>query len=370
MESSQIIRPNIALCLSTEPRFWEITAYNTQFIKKWADAMNINLHIFIHAWDHISIRYTRDDYKNIFKANNFTTRDFILDHKIEKNNIIDDIEPTDCIIENKDCLDEGIEHIYDEKFASFIGNKKWVNDKKHLEFKIKYTNEPCISQLYSILKCYDIMSNFAERNNIYYDLIIRSRFDQSLYNLFYNQPRQNAVEKIYRKGASSVTYPMVGLSKNFKGFKFRPRGVSMTDERSTGNAVLYNMLCPRFTINYKRKLWMEFAVLVGSSNIINKDTIKNYLNNIIDLAVREKTHNVTEKRNSVIETSSHWVMAEYLLQHFESGISTLKPALPWQYKLNHLGRDVFTPGEYKNKLEDLIKKEKTRKTSLYTKNMF
>lgn len=222
------------------------------------------------------------------------------------------------------------------------------------------------------------MTKYSEKNNIYYDLIIRSRFDQCLYNIFYNSPKQNAVEKIYRKDALHVDYPMVNLTKNFKGFQFNGLNThkyltgkhNPIKNKATGNAILFNMLCPRFTINKERKLWMEFAVMVSSSNIINSTTMEGYFKKLIELTVKEKSHKDNEKGNSVIETSSHWVMAEYLIQHFKCGISTIKPALPWQYKLNHLPRTMLTVEEYKKSLNELIEKEKTRKTDLYTRNKF
>ena len=63
-----IFNNNIALCLSTEPRFWEVTAENTKYIKHWAKQRGINLHVFIHVWDELSIRYDQQEYKQIFKT--------------------------------------------------------------------------------------------------------------------------------------------------------------------------------------------------------------------------------------------------------------------------------------------------------------
>ena len=78
---------NIALCLSTEPRYWEVTAYNVNYIKQWAKNNNINLHVFFHIWDHISIRWSREDYNNIFKTNNYDESNFLLKNRLEKQKI-------------------------------------------------------------------------------------------------------------------------------------------------------------------------------------------------------------------------------------------------------------------------------------------
>ena len=321
---------NIALCLSTEPRFWEVTAFNVNYIQKWADDNNINLHIFFHTWDHISIRWPREDYIDIFKANNYNESNFLLKKRLEEQKIVDSIQPTAHIIENKDCLNYFIEKLYNKPTIN-----RWVKDKKHLEYKIKYTNEPCISQIYSMLKSFKIMADYGEANDIHYDLVIRSRFDQSLFNLFYDKPTENAFNRMFSKHKPQFKH---GLSH---GVRRDPK-------------LQKNILCPRFAINWRRKLWMEFCVFIGTSYCINTTTLQHYEDRLLDLAVVQK------ENGAFLETSSHWVVAEYIIQHFIAGLTNPKPQARWQYKLNHVPRALSTEQEYDSLSEKLLDVERQR----------
>ena len=316
---------NIALCLSTEPRFWEVTAENTKYIKHWAKERGINLHVFIHVWDELSIRYDQQEYKQIFKTKKYEKKDFVFDYNIEINKLIDEFQPTDCLVENKDILDEYTEQFIIQPHKKYIQSEEWVQDEKHLQFRIKYTNEPCISQIYSMLKSFQLASNYAKTNNIQYDIIIRSRLDQALYQILNNDPQ----------------YCLARINKLKK------------------NSIRYNLLCPRLCVNPGRNLWMEYAVFLGSSTFINTTALNNF---------EEKLYNITLPyiKDKIHERTSHFVVPEYIIQYMKPGINggNTKPGM-WKYKLNHLSRQIYTSHEYRSTAYKLHQLEIMRTKKMY-----
>jgi len=148
----------IAICFSGHTRNLNITYLN--FVKNLINPLNAD--IFIHTWDTLGMQKNRQDSVGIGYSDMPVTKE-ILD-------IINKLNPKEYMVEN-----------FLNKINNFnIPNKIYmygapVNNNGIINSTARPEN--IISQLYSIYKSFFILEEYQKKNNIKYDIVIKTRFD-------------------------------------------------------------------------------------------------------------------------------------------------------------------------------------------------
>ena len=154
-----IMKYNIALCFYGEARHWQV---GLESISKFHNLSKdqFNTDVYCHLWDNITRRTTNilDLIRNKHPLGTVVTSSNLQHEKLLKK-----YNPVNYKIENKNVLDS-----YVDKFKP---NDKFMSTEEY-KLAIKYSNNPCFSQLYSSYQSYDIIPNKCD-----YDLIIITRTD-------------------------------------------------------------------------------------------------------------------------------------------------------------------------------------------------
>jgi hypothetical protein len=299
---------NIAICLSTEPRYWQVAADSISNFIDVHKNKQCQIDIFYHLWDDVT-----KNKSSTMKAVDAAT----LQHYFK---------PTAGIHESKDTLDphinEAWEYIqslkqkYDISDSNTAGILKWYRPIANMSIEeafytsIKTTNNLPFSQIISMCKSLILMSDHAEKNNIYYDVIIRSRTD------IYIKPTSfKKIRGIIRRDKLSryILFPALALRTPFRN--------------SPDDYTPYAM----------------FDIFVSSSNIIKKDIFKNYTKKISELMflVRARPRaRCPKKSNRFLIRNPHNIVPLFLKQHRGSLIGA--PADPFGYSLVTSDRKMLT----------------------------
>ena len=156
----------VAICISGEPRSWEMCAKSIALLREETQNTDIEVDVYFHFWDHITKR--RSKYEN----------DAIIE-KINQKTVLNTLKPKKFVFNNKDSLDKPIQQLYDyinlKKFTFNVSKNIPITNKNDLSNAVKYTNSPCLSQQISM--CESLL--LCTRENIYYDIILRTRSDIS-----------------------------------------------------------------------------------------------------------------------------------------------------------------------------------------------
>ena len=266
---------NIAICLSTEPRFWENAV---QSISKFIDQASlgpIKVDVFYHFWDDVTCQYPA-------KPRDVKLTDEPMIKNINADELQYNFKPTVGICESKDKLDPHIDEAW--KYIQLVAQKHNVKDEsimKHIlqssseELKasnmnikegfyaaIKRTSRMKFSQIMSMCKSLILMTDYAEENNIHYDIIIRSRSD-----IYLKQIKYGKLEALVRRDQLSRYIYFTELS------------VRTPDEKSP------NCYTPHAVFDF----------FITSSNIINKDTFKDYTKKINELMFVPRKQKITQR---------------------------------------------------------------------------
>jgi hypothetical protein len=164
----------IAICFSTEPRYWDVGLLNLQYIRHWANDNGIEIDVFCHMWDSISLRIFWDKLCSDVLSNKDNL--ILSATDLDCMNIMEQYKPTVGVIEDKSYLDNYIETTYKPKTLNCDNIEDYSN-------RIKYTNHPAISQTYSMLESLKIFSTYVKDTGTDYDMVIRTRYDQSILNI-------------------------------------------------------------------------------------------------------------------------------------------------------------------------------------------
>ena len=197
---------NIAICINGEPRYLERCTRSLQIARAFCNEHNIKLDIFYHLWDNITLRQENIENKPIVEEFNFNKIQDILK-----------ITPTVGLVESKDTLDTEIEYVYN--YINSIITEKQNKDNKNpiniynmsrdldnLKYQIKYSNCPPYSQLSSLCKTQMLRIEHEEKQDIKYDIVIRTRTDVE-----FSLPRidklTRALEKQNEKKPNPIYFP-------------------------------------------------------------------------------------------------------------------------------------------------------------------
>ena len=297
---------NIAICLSTEPRFWENAANSiSDFINLNKDQCRID--VFYHLWDDVTCQYPA-------KPRDVKLTDDPIIRNVDPATLQHHFKPTVGVCESKDNLNPHIDEAWE--YVQSLRHKHTITDASILKYllqctpeelrasnmsikeafyaAIKKTSRIKFSQIMSMCKSLILMSDYAEENNIYYDVIIRSRTD-----IHIKPGKFGRIQALVRRDRLSRYILFTELSVR------TPPGES--SDSYTPHAV--------------------FDFFVSSSNIINKDLFKDYTKKIIELLFLVKKENQFEQR------SIHNCVPLFLKQHRREIILSGKiTPFSWSYK--------------------------------------
>ena len=279
---------NIAICLSTEPRFWENAANSiSDFINLNKDKCQID--VFYHLWDDVTCQYPA-------KPRDVKLTDDPIIRNVDPATLQHHFKPTVGICESKDNLNPHIDEAWE--YVQSLRHKHTITDASILKYllqctpeelkaanmsikdafyaAIKKTSRMKFSQIISMCKSLILMSDYAEENNIYYDVIIRSRTD-----IHINSTKFGKIQTLVQRDRLS------------RYIYFTELAVRTPDDGSPNSCTPYAV----------------FDFFVSSSNIINKDLFKDYTKRIIELLFLVKKNCQFEQR------SIHNCVPLFLKQH-------------------------------------------------------
>tara|TARA_Y100000310_G_C20694835_1_gene824878 strand:- start:1465 stop:2352 length:888 start_codon:yes stop_codon:yes gene_type:complete len=198
---------NVAICISGEPRYLDICAKSLANAKVYCQNHDINLDIFYHLWDNITLRQKSIDKAPIIESFNYEKIQDILKTK-----------PTIGIVESKDILDPEIEYIYNYINSIIIEeqNKKDKNlvsiynmsrNIDNLKYQIKNSNHPPYSQLSGLCKSQMLRIEYEEKQNIKYDVVIRTRTDVQFSFPRRIEKLKNDIEKQSERKPKPIYFP-------------------------------------------------------------------------------------------------------------------------------------------------------------------
>jgi|2_EtaG_2_1085320.scaffolds.fasta_scaffold01573_6 hypothetical protein len=225
---------NIAICVCGEPRMREYGSESIKKFKKEANAHDINVDIFYHLWDHVTRRQRNHESQDPFI-------EFVTPEDMEQM-----FEPTVGFVESKNTMDPEIDFMWDH-ICNLNERHPRYPTKEILKNQIYYSNSPGYSQLHSLCKSQLIRIEYEEKNNIQYDLVIKTRTDVDFKLL----SEFDHFKKIIRKGA-------------FLG----------------GDKIYF----PKLEVwNVKHELLIipEFCLVLGDSYNLRKDIWENYCEKLV-----------------------------------------------------------------------------------------
>ena len=159
-------------------------------------------------------------------------------------------------------------------------------------------NRPPISQIISMFKSLTLMADYADQNNVYYDIIIRSRTDVEFLPISYSK-----VKSIVRKDKLSryIEFPSISVRTMEGKDNFTP--------------------------------FAEYSLWVTSAKIINSNSIKDYTARLCDVMFFVKEKKKPEK-NILVHRSSHNCVPLLLKQHIKTELGA--PVKGFKYKLEQM----------------------------------
>lgn len=289
----------IAVCLSGEPRYWERASKTLPTFIQGDVNNECKVDIFYHFWDNITKRQSH-----------IITAPII--EKIDKDILYNSFKPTFGVCENKDCLDPHIETAWE--YIEYLKDKHNINnnslregqDTKENFFNIvKTTNCPPFSQLISMCKSFEYMLNFSEKNNTFYDIIIRTRSDVEIAPISLNKIK-NIINK--DKLSRYILFPSISV---------RTPG--------NNNPILQNKALPDFRYFTP---FVEFCFFIGSSKIITKNVFDNYTKKITELLFHVKNKSSSDK-DGITYLSSHNCVPTFLKQDKNTQIGAPIPSFKY-----------------------------------------
>jgi len=309
---------NIAICLSTEPRFWQTAADSISNFRSLNESEQCQVDVFYHFWDDVTCQWPD-------KPRDVKLTDDPIIRNIDPATLQHHFKPTVGVCESKDTLDPHIDEAWE--YIQSLKQKHNISDstiakvcltatcckleelkainmsiKEAFYATIKRTNRIKLSQIISMCKSLILMSDYAEKNNIYYDVVIRSRSD-----VYINPIKFKSIQAIVQKDRLSryILFPDLSVKSPW--------------DKSLGLYTPYAI----------------FDFFVSSSNIIKKDIFKDYTKKIIELMFLAKSKNLLKR-------SVQNIVPLFLKQHREIVLrGRLKP-FGWSYyqkKVIHKSRN-------------------------------
>ena len=280
----------IAICLSGEPRYWDLGSSSiASFIKQHKADCDID--VFYHFWNTITKRQSHLIHNPIIQT-------------IDENILYTNYKPTVGICENKDALNypinvawEYIQKLIKQHNIEHDSLRESLRTKDDFSKSVKTTNCPPYSQLISMCKSFTCMTDYAEKNNINYDIIIRSRSDIEISPI-----PTSKLHSIVRKDKLSryIQFPSISIRKS---------------------------------IEHQYTPFIEYCFFVSSSNILNKSVFENYSNKIVQLLFNVKTKN-NYKKTTISYLSSHNCVPLFLRQNKKTELGA--PISGFKYKLKQM----------------------------------
>lgn len=300
---------NIAICLSAEPRYWEIAAQSIfKFIQ--AHQEQCEVHVFYHFWD------------NITKRQSHLIDDPVIE-TVDKDKLQKYFKPTVGVCESKSGLDphlqvawEYIETLKAEYNMKTESLREGL-DKKELFYQmVKTTNCPPFSQMISMCKSFTYMTDYAEKNNIYYDIVIRTRSDVEILPVSIGKI-QSVVNK--DKLSRYIQFPSIAVRT--------PGNNDPTLADATGEPHVYHTP------------FAEYCFFVSSLKILNKSIFNNYTEKLVKLLFRIKNRKFPDKVG-VTYLSSHNCVPLFLKQHKSTQIGAPIGAFKFKLKQMEIAGDI------------------------------
>jgi hypothetical protein len=234
----------IAICVSGEPRYWNLLANSIKPFILECERGDIKVDIFYHLWDHVT------------KRQSGLLNDHILE-TIDETEIKKAFNPTVGLFESKDALNSHIDIAWN--YIEQIGSE-YTFDRNIDKFSqyVKFTNNPPFSQLISMCESLSLMANYSKDNNIEYDIVIRTRTDIVIQQI----PHKKIKAIINKKKLQRyIQFPSVSVRGN---------NLPVTSPIVSNNL---NLLSP----------YVEYCFFVTSGKILNAKLFDNYTEKISKL---------------------------------------------------------------------------------------
>jgi len=223
---------NIAICICGEPRMKQ---YGAESLKKLREDIkqhdDVKLDVFYHIWDHVTRR-----------QRNHKSRDPFIEY-VTKKELDDLFLPTVGYMADKNEMDDEIDYIWDYVCSLNEPDPRY-DTKEILKNQIYYSNTPGYSQLHSLCKNQLMRIEYEQKNNIKYDLIIKTRTDVQFECL----PDFSHIKKIAK-------------DSNFQEQIFLPK-------------------IEVWSTKHKTLIIPEFSLFFGNSKTLNKNIWENYVEKI------------------------------------------------------------------------------------------
>ena len=184
-------------------------------------------------------------------------------------------------------------------------------DKKELFYQmVKTTNCPPFSQMISMCKSFTYMTDHAEKNDIYYDIVIRTRSDVEILPVSVGK-----IDSIIKKDKLSryIQFPSVAVRT--------PGANDPTLFGTTGEPYMYHTP------------YAEYCFFVSSLKILNKSIFDNYTEKLVKLLFRIKNREFPD-RVGVTYLSSHNCVPLFLKQNKKTQIGA--PIGAFNFKLRQM----------------------------------
>jgi len=272
----------IAICISAEPRYWKLASESILALREAHSECQID--VFYHFWD------------NITKRQSHLIDDFEIE-TVDKNILYDNFRPTVGVCESKSGLDphlevawEYIEKLKEEYSMKPDALREGLDKKEHFYQMVKTTNCPPFSQMISMCKSFVYMTDYAEKNNIYYDIVIRTRSDVEILPISVLK-LQAVIDK--DKLSRYIQFPSISV---------RTPGINdPTLFGTTGKLYMYHTP------------FSEYCFFMSSLKLLNKNIFDNYTEKLVKLLFRIKNKKSPDKVG-VTYLSSHNCIPLFLKQ--------------------------------------------------------
>lgn len=229
---------NIAICISGESRNIKYLEKSLITAKEYCEKYKITLHIFYHIWDTVTKRQIQIKEKPI------------IEH-VHPDYLKSLIQPTIGICQSKDILNNEIKYCFD--YINCLTKKNNIHNNFDIfKDQIKLTNNPPYSQLSSMCKSQMLRIEYEEKNNINYDVVIRTRTDVEF------------------------TFPEI---KNLIKLK------KLLKESSRSRAILF---FPELWVRGTNNIGVEYCFFIGSSSTLNRTLFQNYNQDISEILFKCK----------------------------------------------------------------------------------
>jgi len=293
----------IAICLSGEPRYWQRGSDSILSLIKTHNS-NCQIDVFYHFWNTITKRQSHLINEPIIET-------------IKPQLLLDNYKPVIGICEDKEELKPHvdvawnyIEKLKQQHNIQQQALREGLENKDLFSKMVQTTNCPPFSQIISMCKSFTYMTEYAEKNNIHYDIIIRSRSDIEIGSISLHKLRSILTKN---KLSRYIQFPSIAVR---------------TPE---GNDPIMNNIDK--TQHYYHTPFVEYCFFMSSSHILNKALFEDYTNKIVKLLFRVKAKKKSEK-TSVTYLSSHNCVPLFLKQNKKTQIGA--PISGFKFKLKQM----------------------------------